>query len=945
MSGVSPISAHRLAVAHAGAERRRRGGWLALLLAVLVGVAGCTEEPSDQEYFSRAQAHYERGELAASTIELRNALRRNPDHRQARRLLGKLYVQGGDGAAAERELSGVVALSPAVDESLLDLGKALLLQEKYQAVLNQISDIEGFAVPDRVALRILRGQAYLGLGELTEARSELQAALDLEPSAREALLTLARLAGHQGQLFDMQEQLDQLLAHYSEDGEVWSLQGDLYEQRGQFEAAEEAYSKAIVNRTDSKVDYLNRAFVRMRRGNYEAATSDVETFVQWAPHSARGRLAKAILAYQAKRYGDAENLLTEALNQEFSPLVIYYLGAVNFDQGHYEQAQQYLNAYLTYDPDAAEVRKSLAIIYLSQKDYAKARSVLQPHLENVPDDVQGLSLLADILLAQGQTAAAITILSKVIELDPDAGRARAQLGLSLLQEGQIESGIATLRATRQLHPDLPQLDVVLAMNLLHLGRLDEALEVARQLQARRPDDPAALSLLGTVLVQQGQVDEARTLLQAARRLAPANPVVSQRLAQLLLSQGDTAGARAIYLEVLKANPGYLPTLLALAALAQQQGDTAAARDWLEQARRDNPAALQPRLLLARDYLNSGQPQPALELLRVTETSKDDQPALLELLGEAQLADGRFAEAVATLEKRTSLPSPPAQTFFLLAQAYDAQRNTYRSRLALNEALRLDPQHLAARLAWFRQLVLQGDQTTAQSWLTALRRDYPDHPEVLAQAGWLALQQERYSDAIAVLNAAQARLPTPSSAIAILLAQARWRAGQAADSLGGLETWLKQQPGDLNVRLALGEFYLAAGRLDEATALYRKVLEQAPNNVVALNNLAELLHSQAPDQAMQYAEQAMILNPEVPAVQDTLASLLLDQGQTERALALLQKAAAGAPDNPNIRYRLARALADSGATGQACALLEALLQDNRPFRHQADARALLERLRP
>jgi FimV-like protein len=79
------------------------------------------------------------------------------------------------------------------------------------------------------------------------------------------------------------------------------------------------------------------------------------------------------------------------------------------------------------------------------------------------------------------------------------------------------------------------------------------------------------------------------------------------------------------------------------------------------------------------------------------------------------------------------------------------------------------------------------------------------------------------------------------------------------------------------------------------------------------------------------------------VMDTLGWLLVEQGNTSRALPLLQKASGLAPNSPDIRYHLAVALNKSGDKQGARKELDKLLAQNTPFPQLEEARALLKAL--
>ena len=73
-------------------------------LCVIWLPVACSGSLTDAQYVNRAQDHLDRGELKSATIELKNALRQNLENAQARRLLGKVELEVGNAAAAEKEL-------------------------------------------------------------------------------------------------------------------------------------------------------------------------------------------------------------------------------------------------------------------------------------------------------------------------------------------------------------------------------------------------------------------------------------------------------------------------------------------------------------------------------------------------------------------------------------------------------------------------------------------------------------------------------------------------------------------------------------------------------------------------------------------------------------------------------------------------------------------------
>jgi tetratricopeptide (TPR) repeat protein len=135
---------------------------------------------------------------------------------------------------------------------------------------------------------------------------------------------------------------------------------------------------------------------------------------------------------------------------------------------------------------------------------------------------------------------------------------------------------------------------------------------------------------------------------------------------------------------------------------------------------------------------------------------------------------------------------------------------------------------------------------------------------------------------------------------------------------------------------------AAGSSEEAVALFQQIREADPDNPTALNNLAWLLRDLRPQQALELAERAHRLRPDVPGIQDTLGLLLLRNGvDAPRALKVLAAATEAAPQDPSIALHYAEALIENGRTTDAVPVLQGLRGQD--FAGHERAAALLDEL--
>ena len=180
-------------------------------------------------------------------------------------------------------------------------------------------------------------------------------------------------------------------------------------------------------------------------------------------------------------------------------------------------------------------------------------------------------------------------------------------------------------------------------------------------------------------------------------------------------------------------------------------------------------------------------------------------------------------------------------------------------------------------------------------------------------------------------------------LAIKLHSAETKSGNVKDADTKLQHWLTDHPEDIIVLEYSASQNLKSGQTKVAIEQFERVLQKAPENILALNNLAVLYQREHDPRAIEMAERAYKLVPGSPTVADTLGWILLEQGKTERGLELIRQAAKAAPANTEIRYHLAVALAKSGNKTQSKEELKALLARDKKFAQREAAEALLKQL--
>ena len=177
--------------------------------------------------------------------------------------------------------------------------------------------------------------------------------------------------------------------------------------------------------------------------------------------------------------------------------------------------------------------------------------------------------------------------------------------------------------------------------------------------------------------------------------------------------------------------------------------------------------------------------------------------------------------------------------------------------------------------------------------------------------------------------ASASAARPSADLALRAYAARSASGDA-DPQEPLREWLKRVPDDLRIRTALAEDLTSKGDRAAAAREYQTILKMSPDNLVALNNLANLkIEENDAKTAVQLAERAYRQGQHMAQVADTYGWALVRAKRSSEGLPLLRTAYEKLPKDDEVRFHLAVALLESGQRDDARKHLEALASEQSP----------------
>ena len=450
----------------------------------------------------------------------------------------------------------------------------------------------------------------------------------------------------------------------------------------------------------------------------------------------------------------------------------------------------------------------------------------------------------------------------------------------------------------------------------------------------------ALRLHATVLLVLILPEVGAITTQRPSPLDPDRPVTQLDIYESFLelvrapTQADTLPESA-------GNPAYLQGLRSLAA-GELQNAEKAFREALEL----DPASAHAMLALAEVAFKRDDMRLAAQWTHRAAEAAPERADVQASLGRLLALEGQYDDAEAAWRKAIELDPRAVQPRMDLADSLTTQRRFEQSLALYREVIAIDPDHAGAHYASGIAVSELGDSETAESMLKRAAGLAPKNPLPYIPLARIQAAGGDFDKGLASVDKALAIDSGLMTAI-VLKGDLLDAAGRSDEALAVFSAAAEGAPADARPVLKAAMLYHGLGRADEAITAYREALARHPQNAVAHNNLAALLLDENEDlaDAETHAARAVELAPDNPDYNDTLAWVRRAAGRGEEALKAIRKAAAIAPGNHEIKYHLAVLLSENGKKLEAANVLQGALSDpGIAFPSAADARALLDSLR-
>ena len=897
-----------------------------LSTAVIVGLslAGCGQK-SSEEHFQAAQVFLADDQLNSAVIELKSALQKDPERAEYRLALADVYSKAGLLDDAVKEYQRAFEYSTDHQSFIQRYTSTLYLNGNHSDILQIVDNIDNYPQPLRDYLLFYKALAEAELGSnenattlFTELSTSDQADISNFASA---FLTLAKNEFNEAK---------QLLTNIESTS---SLYYQAIYLRSKIALTENDMVSAVtLLREYTKVHpyqllpQLLLAQSLVKTAQLDQADELLKPLLKKVPQQPLANYFAAVLAYENKQFEQARIYIDTAIANGFSSpqarilaaLVAVNLKLDNIALNHLDVAKDALHIY----PPA---QRLYAVLMLKTGNTDVARQFLsEKELQNT--DIQLLSATAFELTKQGSVEAAQNLLEQYKTNKPLSANELATLGAVQLQmTGQRSTAIRSLEQALQLDPATDQARIMLLSAYISQQQYSKAMALADEWIANEQRKTAGHNMKAYVALVSEQLDVAAENIGIVLQTEPKNSLGRLLNASLLAAQGNLIESGKLFQALLDDEPENVQALEQYLALSRGKGDTTDVLQRARKAHQAKPDDANLTLLLASIEHSSGDYKTTLGLLNnIDGDSRDRSPKHWAYLIDTQLREKSFAQALQSAEEWYNI-QPNSH---IAAQAYMqtlyVNKDIPAAIKIVDKLLAAQPEHIR-----FINIKLQMlDEASMNQPLLDYAKSLPvavqQRPEVLLVRGKALARLKQYGEAEQLLTQSYAKQPQVNTVI--FLGELYSRVNKTAEGIALLERHIATHGNNTAAQTMLAQLSLSTDA-ERAVKAYQTILNDQPDNVLALNNLAWLmLEKDNVTDALVHAEKAYQLRPDNADVLDTYGKVLLNNNNIEKAKTILEAALKARPEDAQVQLHYAEALVRSGNNEKAKAILQQVEQN-------------------
>jgi superkiller protein 3 len=468
-----------------------------------------------------------------------------------------------------------------------------------------------------------------------------------------------------------------------------------------------------------------------------------------------------------------------------------------FQAGKLPEARSAAKQWITLQPENAQAWREYGTMSAAVGDFAEARLALDKAIALKPLEGEAYLTLGGVLFAQKDYPTAEAACRKAVELMPN--NAQAVLGLTrvlLIQKQKLPEAETLARKVAQLEAGVAINHFTLGQALLGQNKGKEARQAVLRGIALDPANPNGYDLLAQANQQIGDgagAKKATAEAEAIRKFVPGSETIPLpvRVArgEALLDKESYSDALAEFIEVIRRDKTQAGALEGAGLALWQLNDRTTGSTYLTEAIRQDPGRVRSRIALAIAAYENGQYEGAARLLKPVTEQQPNNAMAWHLLGRARATQQMHdTEAETALRRAVGIEEQNLTYLMDFADTLKTNNKLAEAEAAFRKALALSPNEpeINGRFGAFLATLPEPEkQAEAQKLLESALKSTPGDPYCQFHLGKLFVQQEKYAEAVPLLEGASGKGQGRTKDVWSVLARAYQKTGQREKATAAL----------------------------------------------------------------------------------------------------------------------------------------------------------------
>lgn len=388
-------------------------------------------------YLYKAQILTQRGRFSEAEEPLREALRINSNHLEARAALARVLALRREAQDALVQAEAVLRRAPDNVEALSARAEAYMVQRRIEESRNQFLSLHERQPENPYFIHRLGTLSALQQ-DREGALRYFRMALDLEPNLVEAVNDLVVVHLQAGDHDAALAEVDRVSESFRRQDLLHVLRGRLFIGKRDYDGAERELRSALRINPDNYQPYLLLGQINLAKGDVEQAIREVDELIAKDDRFAPAYLMKA-----------------------------FYQAASDDKDGAVENYRKVLDI----NPDVATAANNLAWIYCEREEnLLEARTLAERARRLHPENAEFADTLGWVYYKMGNYRLAVDqLLFAVNEGRPTAAH-YYRLGMAYYKQGEHGKAVDSIRQALSAQPDFPEADQARAV-LREIGEL------------------------------------------------------------------------------------------------------------------------------------------------------------------------------------------------------------------------------------------------------------------------------------------------------------------------------------------------------------------------------------------------------------------------------------------------------------------------------------------